>query len=156
MALQQANLLGKKGYGLQSLICLLFAISAGLGLWVLESQVQVFSFGDSLFDAQFFPRIVLSLIVAVSVLCFIARMRKEDQPIGPFSNLVRVVIAGSIIAVALWYMPVMGFLLATFIAASVTALLFGERHMVFFIGLPLFVSALVTFGAQQGLNIPLP
>ena len=142
--------------GLQSLICLILASFAGLGLWTLETQVQVFSFGDSLFDAQFFPRIVLGLIVVTALLCCVARIKKTDEPIGPFSGWIKVLLVVGAIVLALWLMPSVGFFISACVAAITTALVLGERHIILYVGLPLLVAALVTLGAQHGLNIPLP
>ena len=154
MSFHVSKLLAKSG--LQSLICLMLAVFAGLGLWTLDTQVQVFSFGDSLFDARFFPRIVLGLIIVTAILCCLARAKKTDEPIGPLAGWIRVLLVVGTIALALWFMPSVGFLISSFVAAMVTALVLGERHIILYVGLPLIVATLVTVGAQHGLNIPLP
>lgn len=142
--------------GLQSLICLMFTGLAGLGLWFLDTQVQVFSFGSSLFDAQFFPRIVLALIIVTSILCVIVRAHKADEPLGELAKWGRVTFLAAALVVSLWFMPSIGFLSGAFATACITALLLGERSVIVSIGLPLLVATLVTIGAQQGLTIPLP
>lgn len=149
-----STLLAKRG--LQSLICLLLAVLAIYGLWSLDSQVQVFSFGDVLYDAQFFPRIVLSLIIVTAVLCCLARLPQQEEPIGSFAAWARVLLGVGAVGLALWLMPNVGFLLSAFLAAVVIALTLGERHLALYLGLPLLVATLVTVGAQHGLNIPLP
>ena len=149
-----STLLAKSG--LQSLICLMLAVFAGLGLCLLDSQVQVFSFGGSLFNARFFPRIVLVLIIVIALLCCIARTQKMDEPIGSLAGWVRVFLVVGMISIALWFMPSVGFLLSSFVVASVTAFILGERDIKLYVGLPLLIAAIVTFGAQYGLTIPLP
>ena len=142
--------------GLQSLVCLMLAVFAGLGLWTLDTQVQVFSFGDSLFDARFFPRIVLGLIIVTAILCCVARIKKADDQVGPLTGWIRVLLVVGTLIWALWFMPSVGFLISSFMAASATALVLGERNILLYIGLPFLVATLVTLGAQYGLNIPLP
>ncbi|NVK72221.1 MAG: tripartite tricarboxylate transporter TctB family protein [Oceanospirillaceae bacterium] len=154
MSLYISKLLAKSG--LQSLICLMLAVFAGLGLCLLDSQVQVFSFGDSSFDARFFPRIVLVLIVVLALLSGMARAKKMDEPIGSFVGWARVFLVVGVIGLALWFMPSVGFLLSSFVVASVTAFVLGERDIRLYVGLPLLIAAIVTFGAQYGLTIPLP
>lgn len=154
MNLYISKLLAKSG--LQSLICLMLAIFAGLGLYLLDSQVQVFSFGDSSFDARFFPRIVLVLIIIIALLCCIARAQKMDEPIGSLVGWARVFLVVGVISLALWFMPSIGFLLSSFVVASVTAFILGERDIKLYVGLPLLIAAIITFGAQYGLTIPLP
>lgn len=154
MNLFTSKLLEKSG--LQSLICLMLAIFAGLGLYLLDSQVQVFSFGDSSFDARFFPRIVLVLIIIIALLCCIVRAQKMDEPVGSLAGWARVFLVVGIISIALWFMPRVGFLLSSFVVASVTAFVLGERDIKLYVVLPLLIAALVTFGAQYGLTIPLP
>jgi hypothetical protein len=154
MNLSISKLLSKSG--LQSLICLMLAVFAGLGLCMLDSQVQVFSFGDSSFDARFFPRIVLVLILVLALLSGIARAKKMDEPIGSLVGWGRVFLVVGVISLALWFMPSVGFLLSAFVVASVTAFILGERDIKLYVGLPLLIAAIVTFGAQYGLTIPLP
>ena len=152
----QQQVTTKREFGMQTLLSLLLIVSAGLGLWVLDTQVEVFSFGDSTYDAQFFPRIILSLIV-VTVFCrLILRRREKPVPIGAISSWLRIFVVTFAIIAALLLMPTIGFLAGSFLAAFVTAVAFGERKLLYNVGLPLLVAALVTFGAQKGLNIPLP
>ncbi|WP_409418642.1 tripartite tricarboxylate transporter TctB family protein [Marinomonas sp. RS-M-Aa-14] len=142
--------------GLQSLICLMLAVFAGVGLCLLDSQVQVFGFGDSLFDARFFPRIVLVFILVLALLSGMARAKKMDEPIGSLVGWGRVFLVVGVISLVLWFMLSVGFLLSSFVVASVTAFILGERDIKLCVGLPLLIAAIITFGAQYGLIIPLP
>ena len=143
--------------GVQTLVCLLLVIGAIFGLSLLEEQVPVWSFGDSsTFDAQFFPRIILSLIVLSVVIRMVLKFRERDDAIGSFKSWLRVLIVAISVVIALLLMSAIGFLASAFLAAFVTAITFGERNLIYNIGVPLVVAALVTYGARSGLSIPLP
>ena len=137
-----------------TLTCLLLVVFASLGLWVLDAQVEVYSFGSSVFDARFFPRIILWLIVISAVLCLLVSRSKQQAPIGSPRSWFRVFLVVIAMILALRFMPTIGFLAGAFFAA--TALALGERKLIFCLGLPLMVAALVSLGAHKGLNIPLP
>lgn len=146
----------KRRFGMATLTCLLLVVFAALGLWVLDAQVEVYSFGSSVFDARFFPRIILWLIVISAVLRLLVSRGKQQTPIGSPRSWFRVFLVVIAMILALRFMPTIGFLAGAFFAAAVTALALGERKLIFCLGLPLLVAALVSLGAHKGLNIPLP
>ncbi|NVK40472.1 MAG: tripartite tricarboxylate transporter TctB family protein [Oceanospirillaceae bacterium] len=142
--------------GIQTLTSSLLLVSAIAGLSLLESQIQVFSFGDTGIDARFFPRIVLGLLVLAVLIRLFVHRKTPDMPLGYVSSWLRVGLAAAAVTLGLFLMPSIGFLASAALSGFVTALAFGERRLMFSVGLPLAVAAIVSFGAREGLNIPLP
>ena len=121
----------------------------------LDSQIEVFGFGDAGPDARSFPRAALWLLAAVLALRLARNLRVQDATFGGMSRLGRALAVAATSAVALWAMPLVGFLVAASGLGIVVALLLGERRIVL-LALPVAVAALVTYGGRHGLNIPLP
>ncbi len=142
--------------GIQTLASSLVLVGAIAGLSLLESQIEVFSFGDTGIDARFFPRIVLGLLVLAVLIRLFVHRRTPDMPLGYVSSWLRVGLAVVAVTLGLILMTSIGFLAGAALSGFVTALAFGERRLIFSVGLPLAVAALVVLGAREGLNIPLP
>ncbi|WP_040607879.1 tripartite tricarboxylate transporter TctB family protein [Oceanicola sp. S124] len=140
--------------GFRTLTASLLLAAALWALQALDSQIQVFSFGESGPDARSFPRGVLWLLVAVVALRLVLSLRREDAALraGP---LLRVLAVVAVCILALWSMPTVGFLAGAAGAGVIVSLVLGERKPLM-LGLPLLVSAVVAYGGQHGLNIPLP
>ena len=121
----------------------------------LDSQIEVFGFGDAGPDARSFPRAALWLLAAVLTLRLIRNLRVPDAAFGGPSRLGRAMAVAVGTAVALWAMPQVGFLIGASGLGILVALLLGERRILL-LALPVAVAALVTYGGRHGLNIPLP
>ena len=99
---------------------------------------------------------MLALIVVTVIGRLLFTCRQADDPLGSAAGWMRVLVVGGVVAIALLLMPSIGFLSGACLAGFVTALAFGESRLVYSLGLTLAVAALVTFGAREGLSIPLP
>lgn len=140
--------------GFRTLTTGLLLAAALWALYALDSQIQVFSFGDAGPDARSFPRVVLWLLAAVVALRLVLSLRREDDAfrLRPLGRVLAVV---AVTILALWLMPTVGFFAGAAGAGIVVSLVLGERKPLM-LGLPLVVAAIVAFGGQHGLNIPLP
>lgn len=125
-------------------------------LFVLETQIQVFGFGDSGPDARSFPRMVLWALAVVMVGRLLVSFREKDAPLGPPRRLARVLVLLAITAIALWSMARFGFFPGAALAGITATITLGERRPFFAIGLPVLVAAIVAYGGRHVLSIPLP
>ena len=140
--------------GFRTLTASLLLVAALWALYALDSQIQVFSFGESGPDARSFPRAVLWLLVVVVALRLALSLRREDAALSAWP-LLRVLVVVAVCILALWAMPVVGFLAGAAGAGVIVSLVLGERKPLM-LSLPLLVAAVVAYGGQHGLNIPLP
>lgn len=124
-------------------------------VFALDSQIQIFGFGDAGPDARSFPRVALWLLAAVVALRLILSLRTEDASLGGTLRLRRVLAVVASTAAALWAMPQFGFFAGAASAGIVVAIILGERRPML-LGLPVIVAAVVAYGGRHGLSIPLP
>jgi len=141
--------------GFRTLTAGLLLTAALWAVFALNSQIQVFGFGDAGPDARSFPRLVLWLLAGAVALRLILSLRIEDAPLGDMSRLGRVLAVTASTALALWAMRQFGFFAGAAGAGFVVAIVLGERRPLL-LGLPLIVAAIVAYGGRHGLSIPLP
>ena len=91
--------------GFRTLTASLLLVAALWALYALDSQIQVFSFGESGPDARSFPRAVLWLLVAVVALRLVLSLRREDAALRAWP-LLRVLVVVAVCILALWAIPV--------------------------------------------------
>ena len=128
-----------------------------LGLNQLEAQVEVFSFGESRFDARLFPQAVLTLLaLACAVRVVLGLKTPTVQGEGSLGRWFTLVSLTGVFVAAWWLMPLVGFWLASSAVAVLTALAFGERRVLYVLVLPVVMASLIFFLATQGLGLPLP
>jgi hypothetical protein len=142
--------------GMQTLTSSLLLVSAVAGLIMLKSQIEVFRLGEKGPDARTVPALVLGTLVCATLLRLALNRGREENRIGPFLGLVRVLAVASAALVATALMPQVGFFLSAALVGIVTVLAFGGRRIILDLGLTVVLSAVVTYGARHGLNIPLP
>ncbi|WP_417211165.1 tripartite tricarboxylate transporter TctB family protein [Antarctobacter sp.] len=124
-------------------------------LYLLDSQIEVFGFGDAGPDARSFPRAALWLLAGTVALRLVMRLRTQDTPLQPPRRLGRVLAVTACTGAALLAMPQFGFFAGAAGAGIVVALVLGERRPLM-LCLPVIVAAIVAYGGRHGLNIPLP
>lgn len=143
--------------GMQSVsLMALIAVSCS-GLLLLESQIEVFSFGGSSeVDARFVPKIVLWLLLISTSIRAVLNLGSAQAPIGELSSWLRVAAVTCVLCLGIYLLPVTSFFTGSLSIGVAAAFFLGERRPIFCIIIPLCVSALITLGAKQVLNIPLP
>lgn len=141
--------------GFRTLTASLLLAATLSALTVLDTQIEVFGFGDSGPDARSFPRAVLWLLAAVVALRLVLSLRSADAPLGTPTRLGRVMAVTLGTVAALWVMPHYGFLVGATGVGIVVAVMLGEKRPVM-LALPVIVAVVVAYGGRHGLSIPLP
>jgi hypothetical protein len=141
---------------MSALTSILLLVGSLVGIWIADSEIQIFGFGSQWPDARTVPVAVLWLLAAVSALRLILNFRKQETSIGPARRLGQVFIVLLAAVIALWSMPRFGFLPGAIFLGVVATLALGERRPLLVIGLPLAVAVAVFFGGRYGLGVPLP
>lgn len=142
--------------GMPALTSILLLVGALAGLYVADTQIQVFGFGNQWPDARTVPMAVLGLLAVATALRIVLNLNSVELPVGPARSHGRVALVVLSSAAALWSMTYFGFLPGAVFVAFVSTLALGERRPVFVIGLPLVVAFAVYYGGRYGLNVPLP
>ena len=141
---------------IQALTSILLLAGALLGLFFLNAQIEIFSFGSQWPDARTVPQALLALL-AITVAVRLVRHRADrETSIGRARSHGRVFLVAAAAALAIWSMPAYGFLPGSVAAGVVTAWALGERRLLLLAGIPLAIAAAVVYGGRYGLNIPLP
>lgn len=142
--------------GALPLTSLALLVGAIAGLAMLDQQVPVWSLGGTGPDARTLPRLALIILAGAAALRLgVSLWRASDQP-EDWRGWLR---AGGIVlatGVGLWVMSTVGFIAAAALVGTVTAVTFGERHLLIAVGLPAAVAALVGLAALYALHVPLP
>ena len=148
---------GLKRIGTETLLCVSFLGLGLTGLFLLETEVPVFSFGGgSGPDARFFPRIVLGLLVAARLVRLSLARKSLDIPLGSTARWLRVALSAGGVIAGTAMMPLIGFFGGAVLAGAATVLAFGESRPWVSLIVTLVVAGLVTLAARELIHIPLP
>ncbi len=139
-----------------ALTSILLLVSSLVGIWIADSEIQIFSFGDQWPDARTVPVAVLWLLAAVSALRLILNVGKQTIAMGPARRHGQVFIVLLAAVIALWSMPRFGFLPGAIFLGIVATLALGERRPLLVLGLPLAIAVAVYYGGRYGIGVPLP
>ncbi|WP_320144650.1 tripartite tricarboxylate transporter TctB family protein [uncultured Cohaesibacter sp.] len=139
-----------------ALTSILLLVSSLVGIWIADSEIQIFSFGDQWPDARTVPVVVLWLLAAISALRLILNFGEQETPIGPARRYGQVFIVLLAAVMALWSMPHFGFLPGAIFLGIVATLALGERRALLVLGLPLVIAITVYYGGRYGIGVPLP
>lgn len=122
----------------------------------LDTQIEVFGFGDSGPDARSFPRLAFGLLAGVMALRLVLSFRQADTAMVPIHKMARVLGVIVVTGAALWSMPRFGFFPGAALAGIVATLALGERRPLLVVGLPVVIALITAYGGRYLLNIPLP
>ncbi|NVJ93116.1 MAG: tripartite tricarboxylate transporter TctB family protein [Methylocystaceae bacterium] len=142
--------------GIQSLTSVILLVSAICALAIVDTQIQVFSLDDEWPNARSFPVLVLGVLTLTILFRLALNWKCEEGPIGPSQQMIRVIALLLTTACALVCIHYMGFLVGVALSAIVTSFALGERRIALTFGLGIILALIVTFGAREGLSIPLP
>ena len=145
------------GLGMQSVSLLALIVASSSGLLLLESQIEVYSFGDSSeIDARFLPKIVLWLLLVTTCIRVALNLNLPQAPLGSLPSWFRVAAVACAMSLSIYLLPKTGFFIGSLGMGVATAFFLGERRLFYCTLIPFCVSVLITVGAKQVLNIPLP
>ena len=111
---------------------------------------------------EFWPRLMLIGIVIVTLSLLVEsiiekrKTRKTDEELGEERNTKLVIASGGILITSLLFMPIIGFLLSSFITTAVLAIVLGERkkHTAFLYSFVMVLVIYVSFGKLMFVPMP--
>jgi len=142
--------------GIQTLTSGLLLVGAVVALAVLDKQIQIYGLSTQWPNARTFPMLILGVLALAVLVRLGLNWKQIEAPIGPVSQMARVVALMLAIGTAVAIMPYWGFFSGAIVAAVGTSLALNERRLVMSLGLSLVLAIIVTYGARHGLSIPLP
>ena len=142
------------------IVCVLL-IASSIFFFILTLSYPVISRFEKM-GPEFWPRLMLIGIVIVTLFLLVESImekrkpRKTEEGPGEEKNTKLVIASGGILMTSLLLMPIIGFLLSSFIATAVLAIVLGERKKLaaFLYAFVMVLVIYVSFGKLM--FVPLP
>jgi putative tricarboxylic transport membrane protein len=111
------------------------------------------------YGPQFFPRIVVSGIIIISILLIIQDILNKNEKITfayKKADAIRVIFLVLVVAIYIFVMPIIGYLLSTMVTLAVVLCIFGLRNIKNLILIPVIYTLLSNYIFRALLRVGLP
>ena len=139
---------------LGSILASLLFMTVAAVIFTLSNQMSPGVSGDV--GAGFFPRIISILTMICGIIIILGELRKSTPEPVFSAHFKKALAMGSITAIFIYLMPILGFVIVTPIFIAGFLLLLKQRNVLLIVGFSLAVTAIIYFVFRTGLNVRLP